>query len=347
MKLTNCQWDSTRTTADLNRGSQLSPGQSLHLLEGVAEINSTLRSGMIDKFRLEGPAGLMMGSQGVPSLLYGRLSATSTVDVDPFSLDTPLGRVTVSEDACIGVAANTNEVEVHVFFGSAAFEPLGHFRHADVHECYNITSGSALRVTSSSEEGLLVESGVAKEEGFVTQASLNASRLNITPNYVEAIKAASPVAYWRFDRVRDGHVINEMSDRFACRIEGPVRWRTYPAGNRSAEFGFSNEAGFLLSDDTLDDELQNSFTVEMWVKPSYFQTGSVFSLASCTAVNDDVPLQCVLIELLGQAMDSGVVARFALPPVAPHSAGTRCSYRRGVFFRRTVCRHASGSTWRP
>jgi len=39
VKLTNCQWDSIRTTADLNRGSQLAPGQSLHLLEGVAEIN--------------------------------------------------------------------------------------------------------------------------------------------------------------------------------------------------------------------------------------------------------------------------------------------------------------------
>jgi hypothetical protein len=330
VKFTNCQWDSARTTADLNRGSQLSPGQSLHLLEGVAEINSTARSGMIDKFRLEGPSGLMMGSHGVPSLLYGRLSATSTIDHDPFVLDTPLGRVTVSEDACIGAVANTNEVEIHVFFGSASFEPLVHLQQDDANERFCITSGSALRITSNAEAGLVVENGVANEDGFITQASLNASRLNITPNYVAAIKAAKPIAYWRFDRVHDGLVPNEMSDRLACRIEGPVRWRTYPAGNRSAEFGFADQAGFLLTDDTIGDALRNEFTAELWIKPSYFQRGSIFSLVECGQSNVDVPQQCALIELFGLAADPGPVLRSRVrflhrsPPGREVNAGVTC-----------------------
>jgi len=71
VKLTNCHWDATRTTADLNRGSELRPGQSLHLVEGVAEINSTLPDGTVEQFQLEGPLGLMMTSQHVPTLLYG------------------------------------------------------------------------------------------------------------------------------------------------------------------------------------------------------------------------------------------------------------------------------------
>ncbi len=330
VKLTNCQWDSTRTTADLSRGSQLAPGQSLHLLEGVAEINSTARSGMIDKFRLEGPAGLMMGSQGVSSLLYGRLSATSTIDHDPFALDTPLGRVILTEDACIGVVANTNEVELHVFFGSAVFEPLVHLQQDDANERYSVASGSALRVTSSSEAGLVVENGVAKEDGFITQASLNASRLNISSNYVAAIKAAKPIAYWRFDRVRDGLVLNEMSNQFACRIEGPVRWRTYPAGNRSAEFGFADQPGFLLSDDAIGDALRDEFTIEFWLKPSYFQRASVFSLVECAEANVDVPQQCALFELFGQAADPGPVMRSRMrflhrtPPGRNVNAGVSC-----------------------
>src|SRR5262249_60060356 len=80
VKVTNCHWDSTRTTADLNRGSELRPGQSLHLLEGVAEINSTLPDGTVEQFQLEGPLGLMMTSQHVPALLYGKLSATIQSD---------------------------------------------------------------------------------------------------------------------------------------------------------------------------------------------------------------------------------------------------------------------------
>ncbi len=330
VKLTNCHWDASRTTADLSRGSQLAPGQSLHLIEGVAEINSTARSGMIDKFRLEGPAGLMMGSHGVPSLLYGRLSATSTIDRDPFSLDTPLGRVIVSEDACIGIVASTNEVEVHVFFGSAEFEPLVHLQQDDGNERYSITSGSAIKLASNPDSILVVENGVANEAGFITQASLNASQLSIGDDYVSAVKARKPVAYWRFDRVRDGKVLNEMGEEFACRIEGPVRWRTYPAGNRSAEFGFASQPGFLLSDDAIGDELKDEFTIEFWMKASYFQRASIFSLVQGGKADANVPLQCALVELFGQAADPGPVMRSRMrflhrtPPSRDVNAGVSC-----------------------
>jgi hypothetical protein len=135
-----------------------------------------------------------------------------------------------------------------------------------------------------------------------------ASQLNISPAYVAAVRAARPIAYWRFDRVEEGVIANEMSNRFGLRIHGPVRWRTYPAGNRSVEFGFSNESGYLLSDDVIGTAVQDGFSVELWGKPSYLQTGSMFSLARL-AHGDEPPDQGVLVELIGQADDPGRAVR--------------------------------------
>jgi hypothetical protein len=306
VKVTNCRWDSTRTTADLNRGSELRPGQSLHLLEGVAEINSTLPDGTVEQFQLEGPLGLMMTSQHVPALMYGKLSATIQSDQDLFALDTPLGRI-LSGDAAIGVSVNSSDVELHVFSGDAVFEPLEVFRGADADQRCEVHAGSSLRLTATSDGSVALETGAAKEDAFVTQASMTASHLRISPAYVAAVKAAGPIAYWRFDRVEHGVVANEMSDRFACRIQGPVRWRTYPAGNRAAEFGYATESGYLMTDEELGGALKDSFSVELWAKPSYIQSGAMFSLARCGLQNSGVPPQGMLIEFTGQATDAGML----------------------------------------
>ena len=78
--------------------STLRPGESLHLLEGVAQI-TTFASGAQTTFQLEGPAAMTLTSAGMPSLLYGKLTASFTSKFDQFALDTPLGRVIVSSDA--------------------------------------------------------------------------------------------------------------------------------------------------------------------------------------------------------------------------------------------------------
>ena len=299
-------------------------------MEGIAEINSFFQSGVVESFQLEGPVGLMMASQGVPSLLYGKLSAKVTRDNDVFSLDTPLGRVSVSSDASIGVSTSANEVELHVFSGSAIFDPLPLFRGSNADRRLNVFAGSSVRISSSSDGIITVEHGDSNEGAFVTQASMIASQLNINDNYVAAVKQANPLAYWRFNHVQDGHVPNEMGDRFACRIEGPVRWRTYPAGNRSAEFGFSDQSGLLLSDRSFDSELKHGFTVEMWVKPSYVQTGTIISMARFPGDTAEMPGQGMLVELQGPATDAGAVARSQIrflhrnPPGRDVHTGVSC-----------------------
>ena len=123
VSVTNCSWDQKRSTADLRPGGILRSGESLHLLEGVAEVNSTLPNGDVAMMHLEGPLAMTLSSQGMPSLLYGRLTGQFVCNYDHFTFDTPLGRVVVSGEASIGVMAAANKVELHVFSGAATLEP--------------------------------------------------------------------------------------------------------------------------------------------------------------------------------------------------------------------------------
>jgi hypothetical protein len=99
VNVTNCRWDQSHSTARLAQGSTLRSGESLHLLEGAAEINLTLKNGGVAALQLEGPLAMSMNSQGMPNLLYGHLTGSFTCDYDRFALDTPLGRVNVSSVA--------------------------------------------------------------------------------------------------------------------------------------------------------------------------------------------------------------------------------------------------------
>ncbi|HZZ26976.1 MAG TPA: LamG domain-containing protein [Pirellulales bacterium] len=332
VKVTNCLWDSTHSTAALKRDSELSPGQSLCLLEGVAEINSVLSDGKVGQFILEGPVSLMMTSQGVPSLQYGKVSVAISGESDFYALETGLGSVIASNDASFGIISYANKVELHVFSGGVIFDPSQLFSAGNLAGPLPVAAGSSLRVSVDAERSIAVQKGMAEEGAFITQASMNASHLNIPKNYVTAIKQAKPVAYWRFDNVQENLVPNEMGDRFACRIEGHVDWRTYPNGNQTAEFGMSSQSGLLLSNDDLADALKDAYSIEFWMKPGYCQFGSIFLLVKCNADSSKLPLHGAMVELIGPASDPSSSAsqidriRFLHrnPPGMSPKTGTSC-----------------------
>ena len=61
VSVTNCRWDKSRSTADLTSGG-LRPGQSLHLVEGVAKISSTMPGGGVALLRAKAALSKMTGN---------------------------------------------------------------------------------------------------------------------------------------------------------------------------------------------------------------------------------------------------------------------------------------------
>lgn len=297
VNVNNCRWDKVRSTANLQIGSTLRPGESLHLLEGVAQIQ-TMASRGATAVQLEGPAAMTLTSAGMPSLLYGKLTASFSSTFDQFALDTPLGRVIVSSNASIGVTSAPNHVELHVFSGTATLE-LWTMGIDSASEQLTAASGTSLRAKVADDGRVSIDHGEARESWFLTPAAIAESRLEISDQYVELIRQARPVAYWRFEESDDAVIRNEMGDRLHVRMVGDaVRWRPGPDGG-AVEFGVSAGPGYLISDDTLDGVLTESYTLETWAKPSYYHHGALFSLIQWTPSQSPLGAHRMHLELCG------------------------------------------------
>ena len=294
INVTNCRWDKVRSTGDLQMGSPLRPGESLHLLEGVAQIQSA-NPGKTT-VQLEGPAAMTLTREGMPSLLYGKLTASFSSSRDQFALDTPLGRVAVSGHASIGVTSAPNDIELHVFSGAATLDLWS--SSVERPESLTAKEGTSVRARVAADGSVVVDRGKSREAWFVTPAALAKSRLTISDAYVSTILDAGPVAYWRFEQADDGLMRNEIADRLHCRIVGDaVRWHANGA-NGSTEFGVTAGPGYLLSDDVVDMQ-GDSYTFETWMKPTYFHHGSLFSLIDWSPSQSPLGSHRLEVELCG------------------------------------------------
>jgi hypothetical protein len=294
----NCRWDTTAGAADLQRGSALRPGEALHLLEGIAEVESSQAGGGTTKLQLEGPLALTFTNRGIPNLFYGKVTAVFSSDYDQFALDTPLGRITVSGDASIGVMAAANDVEVHVFSGSATLKlwTMGLDKATDQ---LTASSGSSIRASVERTGGVTIDRGKSRENWFVTPAAIAESQLEISQQYVAAIRRANPLAYWRFEQCTSGMLPNEMSDHLHLRMVGDaVLWR--PGGQASTvEFGANAGPGYLISDDTVGTDLAENYTLELWAKPTYYHHGTLFSLIDWTPSQSPLGTHRMALEICG------------------------------------------------
>jgi len=281
VNVTNCRWDRTRSTADL-AGGGLKPGQSLHLLEGLAEIQSTLTSGSVGRFQLEGPSAMTLSDDGMPNLLFGTLSAEFSFRRDSFRVGTPLGEVVIAGDSSLGITAAADEVELHVFSGTATLGLWSTSTTSNSDQFVKADAGTSLRVRIDADGKISVDRDTASENQFVTPASLAASQLSISDQYVSAIRQSQPIAYWRFEEERDGLVRNEVADRFHLHLAGDaVRLRS-SQGTRCAEFGITAGPGYMMTDDVFDGVIKEDYTVELWAKPTCFHHGALFSLINWT-----------------------------------------------------------------
>ena len=217
---TACLWDGN-SMGSHQIGSGLASGESLHLLEGLAEFKLNWAVSGRATVSLEGPAAMMLTSEGMPTLRFGRLTATISTAHRPFVLETPVGRLVLAEYGSIGVSAFGNEGEIHVFDGTAVLEPA--WRTPDEESMpLKIEAGQAIRVRPGDDGQPSITHHSADADYFAAQVSMASDGLAITPAYVKAVKKAAPVGYWRFERDKWPVVPNAMGGPLACQVTGAL-----------------------------------------------------------------------------------------------------------------------------
>jgi hypothetical protein len=279
---TACLWNS-ETTAPFALDDPLRSGESLNLLEGLAEVRFDWSGGAAN-LKLEGPAGLVLTAERGANLSRGRLTA----DIQPspqqgdgkFVLETPNGEIEAARDAAIGVAVRGEVVELHVFRGAATFvTPWPNSGESE--DRLEVLAGQSLDVASDVEGRTRVDRGAARPEDFASQISMGSDELPITDQYIHEVLDAQPLVYWRFEGDAGAAVPNEVGDRYEGRVVGAVNW-VNQRGNRDVELGAGLAAealhAYIVAAEPLAADFRDGYSIEMWIKPSHYHWGTVVSL---------------------------------------------------------------------
>lgn len=300
VRSTACLWDRS-STGSRAIGSWLTSGESLDLLEGLAGINLSWGSGGNASVSLEGPAAMMLSAEGMPALRFGKLTANISAQRRPFVLETPVGRLEVADYGSIGVSAFGNDAEIHVFDGSATVSSAWLDPTSRDAAPLRVEAGEAVRIHADGDGELVVERHPAEQAYFVAQVSMASDALIVTPKYVNAVKASKPIGYWRLERDEWPTIPNEMGSRYECHVNGSPG-RTGGLGNQALEFGVNDKGANVLCSEVLDEAIGDSYSLELWLKPSHYHVGAVVSLVGDPETPTGVIPHGMLIEMGGTGL---------------------------------------------
>jgi hypothetical protein len=336
---TACIWAPDTVPPQYEDG-KLRRGESLNLMEGLAEIELELVTGGKATLQIEGPARMVLTAEGTPSLNLGKFAAAVYPGLGEFTMDTPFGQVTVLKETSLGIAVHGLDVEVHVFDGQATFispwSPDGNSI-----DRFTIEAGESLQLSIADAAAMKATPGKADPGRFVSLTSMVSDQLEITSEYVAAVKQAAPIVYWRFEDVKEGQIQNEVGDHYNGVISGTPDWVTQ-GENRAIELGggLSNESlkAYVESSDPFGDAIRESYSVEVWVKPSHYHLGTLVSFARGVPGGSD---HGVLLELGGPLTTPSTIEhpgriRFLHrdPPSGDPVAGTQCFSKSAYELRR-------------
>src|SRR5690606_30298726 len=114
---------------------------------------------------------------------------------------------------------------------------------------------------------------------FKSRFSIEDDTLVVTDAYADIIREAKPFCYWRFEKIEDGLIPNEMSDRYALRVRGGATIASVSPGSRVVDFGYGPSGGYLTTAEPLTELIDSDYTFETWVKPGHAQWGTIAALA--------------------------------------------------------------------
>jgi len=147
---------------------------------------------------------------------------------------------------------------------------------------FTVDAGNSLRLSIADAAAMKVTPGTADPSRFASLTSMISDRLEISQHYVDAITQAAPIVYWRFEEVRDGMIQNEVGEQYNGVVVGTPDWASQ-GDNCAIEFGsgLTDESlrAYVESSNSFGKAIKDSYSIEVWVKPSHYHLGALVSLA--------------------------------------------------------------------
>lgn len=226
-------------------------------------------------------------------LVSGRLSAKVSEKGHGFTIYGPSMRI-LDLGTEFGLCINENgQGQVHVFKGEvdvALTRQDGRTVRSQL-----LTQYKAASLDSSSGQ---IDNMRLDPAEFIR--TFDASDLEITREYVQAIKALRPVAYWRFEYFDEGRVLNEMSDHYHG--SSPTQLFLSPdTQNKSLSVDQRrDDRQYMTVSEPLVELVNSDMSLELWIKPDEPQWTTPITLfypMGFKYPKDREPVAC-LVELL-------------------------------------------------
>ena len=281
-------------------GAEWEPGDGRRPSEGdlLGAGRLVLRSGRVTlgllngvTLTLEGPADLELLSIDRVHCRGGKLRTRVPRGAEGFTVSTP-GSVVVDLGTEFGLnVAVDGKTHLMVFKGeaeAAVLNPAGApVRSQQVAErrAFDIDPGRGR-----------IEEAEARPANFVASPLLARSSLGLGASYREAVLAAGPWAYWRFEAIADGAVPDEIPGRAPLRATGPMRIVDAGDHNRCVEFGPDEAEQSMAMDGLWAPPSDPGYAVELWALPGRISRAALASLIAPGPPAEDYK-HLVLVEL--------------------------------------------------
>jgi hypothetical protein len=281
-------------------GAEWEPGNGQRPSEGdlLAAGRLVLRSGRMMlgllsgvTLTLEGPADLELLSIDRVHCRRGKLRTRVPHGAEGFIVTTPGSAVidlgtefglNVAEDGRAHLMVFKGEAEAAVL--NAAGVPV---------RSQQVAERRAFDIDPRSGQ---IEQAEACPVDFVVPPILSPTPLSLDASYREAVLAAGPWAYWRFEAIDHGAVVDEVAGRPSLRATGPVKLVGADAHNRCFEFGPDETEQSLAMDGLWEPPSDPGYAVELWALPGRIGHAALASLIAPGAPAQDYK-HLFLIEL--------------------------------------------------
>ncbi|TWU31745.1 LamG-like jellyroll fold domain-containing protein [Novipirellula artificiosorum] len=247
--------------SELSRGENV-PSGAVRLESGSME----LRFDHGTRLLVHGPAQLSIDSDMQVSLVRGQIAAQVT--------EVALGFTVLGPDAAVvdlgtefAMAVTGGESWVEVYDGEVEVVLLDEDGRA--WKSRELLTSDAVRIDAS--KGQIIDEASPVALPRLAEASLEP--LSVPGEYVESVQNADPTHYWRFETTNERGITDTMGDADAV-LHGGARLQNggvyFPPGRRNH--------GYVLIDRPMTSLLNDEFTLEMWMNPSFTQRTTLIDI---------------------------------------------------------------------
>jgi hypothetical protein len=222
---------------------------------------------------LEGPADLELLSVDRVHCRRGKLRTCVPRGAEGFVVTTP-GSAVVDLGTEFGLnVADDGKARVMVFKGEAEAAVLNEAGAPVRSQQVNERRAFAIDPWSGQ-----IEEAAAESVDFVAPPVLAPTPLALDTSYREAVLAAGPWAYWRFEEMTDGIVAEEVAGLRPLRATGPVKLVGAGGRNRCLEFGPDEAEQSVAMDGLWEPPSDKGYAVELWAMPGRIGHAALASL---------------------------------------------------------------------